>query len=171
MLYSLKEGTGHERPKDKSTNKNKKHKLRHNTHPLSPHPHPDINQLPPPHLSHPPIIHNNNTLDTEFLVQMRQSNKCRSVRNDEIFNLHLGSSVGPWVSIPCLLQGTSHIYWFHLPKQIARKRNKEPSNEIQLPTNPIVLPWSRYTKSRAKLACMVFCIYIFNTHFQFILSI
>ena len=29
-------------------------------------------------------------MDTEFLVQMRQSNKCESVRKDEIFNLHLG---------------------------------------------------------------------------------
>ena len=38
---------------------------------------------------------NNNTMDTEFLVQMRQSNKCGIVRNDEIFNLHLGSSAGP----------------------------------------------------------------------------
>ena len=41
-----------------------------------------------PHLFHPPIIHNYNTMDTEFLVQMRESNKCK---NDEIFNLHLGS--------------------------------------------------------------------------------
>ena len=40
-----------------------------------------------------PIIHNN-TMDTEFLVQIRQSNKCGSVRNDEIFNLHLGSGAG-----------------------------------------------------------------------------
>ena len=61
------------------------------------------------HLSHLHLIHNNNTMDTEFLVQMRQSNKCGSVRNDEIFNLHLGSGAGPWVSIPCLLQDTSHI--------------------------------------------------------------
>ena len=30
-------------------------------------------------------------MDTEFLVQMRQSNKRGSARNDEIFNLHLGS--------------------------------------------------------------------------------
>ena len=50
-------------------------------------------------LCHTPIIDNNNTMDTEFLVQMRQSNKCGSVRNDEIFNLHLGSGSGPWVSI------------------------------------------------------------------------
>ena len=48
-----------------------------------------------PHPSHPPIIHNNNTMGTEFLVQMRQSNKCGSVRNDETLNLHLGSGVGP----------------------------------------------------------------------------
>ena len=34
-------------------------------------------------------------MGTEFLVQMRQSNKFGSVRNDEIFNLHLGSGVGP----------------------------------------------------------------------------
>ena len=30
---------------------------------------------------------------------MRQSNKCGSVRNDEIFNLHLGSGVGPFLII------------------------------------------------------------------------
>ena len=47
------------------------------------------------YLSHFLIIHNNNTMDTEFLVQMTQSNKCGSVRNDEIFNLHLGSGAGP----------------------------------------------------------------------------
>ena len=34
-----------------------------------------------------------------FVVPMWQSNKCGSVRNDEIINLYLGSSVGPWVSI------------------------------------------------------------------------
>ena len=47
-----------------------------------------------PHLSHSPIIHNNNIMDTKFLVQMRQSNKCGSIRNDEIFNLPLGSGAG-----------------------------------------------------------------------------
>ena len=62
-----------------------------------------------PHQCHPPIIHNNNTVETEIQVQMRQSGKCGSVKNDEIFNLHLGSGWGPGVSIPCLLQDTSHI--------------------------------------------------------------
>ena len=33
-------------------------------------------------------------MDTKFLVQMRQSNKCGSIRDDEIFNLPLGSGVG-----------------------------------------------------------------------------
>ena len=70
----------------------------------------------------PPIIHNNNTMDTEFLVEMRQCNKCWSVRNDDIFNLHLGSGAGPWVIIPCLLQDTRHIYWFHPPKQLTTKK-------------------------------------------------
>ena len=77
-----------------------------------------------PNLSHPPIIHNSSTKDTEFLVQMRQSNKCVSVSNDEIVNLHLGSGAGPWVSIPCLLQDTSYIYLFHLPKRLTRKKQR-----------------------------------------------
>ena len=47
-----------------------------------------------PHLSHPPIICNNNTMEIEFLAQMSRSDKCGSVRNDE-FNLHIRSGVGP----------------------------------------------------------------------------
>ena len=61
--------------------------------PLSPHPHPNINQ-PTPHPAHTLINYNNNTMEMAFLVQMRQSNKCGSVRNGKI-NLHLGSGVGP----------------------------------------------------------------------------
>ena len=30
------------------------------------------------------------------------------------------------------------------------EKGKEPRNEIQLPTNRIVLPWSTYTEARAK---------------------
>ena len=113
MLYSLKKETGHERPKDKSTNKK--------NYEIIPTP---WYESTTPHLSHAPIIQNNNTMDTEFQVQMRQSNKCGSVKNDEIFNLHLGSGAGPWVSIPCLLQDTSHIYWFHPPKQLITKKQR-----------------------------------------------
>ena len=57
-------------------------------------------------------------MDVAFLVQMKQFNKCGSVRYDQIINLHLGSVEGSWVSIPCLLQDTSYIYWFNLPKTI-----------------------------------------------------
>ena len=95
MLYSFKKETGDKRPKDKSTNKNKKYKVRDNTHCLSPYPYPDINQPPPPPPTYPIPPSFTITMDTEFLVQMRQSNKCGSIRNDEIFNLHLGSDAGP----------------------------------------------------------------------------
>ena len=37
-------------------------------------------------------------------------------------NLHLGSGASPWVSIPCLLQDTSHIYWFHSLKTINHEK-------------------------------------------------
>ena len=77
-----------------------------------------------PHQSHPHIICNNNTMDMALLVQMKQSNKCRSVRNDEKINLPLGSGADPWVSISCLLHGTSHIYWFHLPKKPTSKKRR-----------------------------------------------
>lgn len=64
----------------------------------------------PHHLSHAPLIYYNSTMDIEFLIQMRQSNKCGSTRNDQIFNLHLRSGTGPWVSIPCLLRDTNPNY-------------------------------------------------------------
>ena len=70
-----------------------KTKLQDNTHSLSPLLHLVINQ-PLPTYPIAPIICNNNTMVIEFLVQMRQSNKCGSVRND-ISTLHLGSGVGP----------------------------------------------------------------------------
>ena len=117
MLYSIKKETGHERPKDKSTNKQ--------NYEIIPTP---WYKSTTPHLFHCPIIHNNNTMDTEFLVQMRQSNKCGSVKNDEIFNLHLRSGVrsgaGPCANIPFVLQDTSHIYSFHPRKQLTRKKQR-----------------------------------------------
>ena len=76
------------------------------------------------HVSHTHIISNNNTIDIAFLVQMRQCNKCRSVRNVEIINIHLESGAGIWARIPCLLQDTSHMYWFHLPKTSNKENTK-----------------------------------------------
>ena len=89
-----------------------------------------------PYLIHSPIISYTYIMGIELLVQMRQSNKCGNVKNDEILNLHLGSGVGPWVSIPCLLQDPSLIYWFHLPKELTRKA-KNP--EMQLNFQQIIL--------------------------------
>ena len=34
-------------------------------------------------------------MDTEFMVEMRQSNKCGGVMTDEIFNLPLGFGASP----------------------------------------------------------------------------
>ena len=48
--------------------------------------------------------------NTHHLSPHPNPNGCGSVRNDDIFNLHLGSGAGHRVIIPCLLQDTSHIY-------------------------------------------------------------
>ena len=78
----------------------------------------------PPALS--PFISSNITIIMMiFLAQMRQSNWCESIRNDEIYNLHLESAVGPWVSISCPLQDTRDIHWQYMPKQSAKMEQKK----------------------------------------------
>lgn len=47
--------------------------------PLSPHPHPSLNQPPIPLISSH-ITYNSNTQDMAFLRQMRQSNKSGNVK-------------------------------------------------------------------------------------------
>ena len=118
MLYSLKNETGHARPRHKSTNKS------YEIIPTHCPPTHTLLWINHPHLSNPPIIHNSHTMDTKFLVEMRQSKKGGSVMNDEILHLHLGSGAGPWVNILYLLQNTSHIYWFHMPKELTRKNQR-----------------------------------------------
>ena len=90
-----------------------------------------------PHLSHPPIIHNNNTMDTEFLVQMRQSNKCGSVRDYEIFNLRLGSWCGPLSQHP--LSPARHEPHLLIPsvQKINHKKAKNP--EMRFNSQQIIL--------------------------------
>ena len=119
-----------------NSTKKKNKKLR--THPLYPH---RPNQLP--------IICNNNTMDMAFQVQMRQTNKCGSVWNDEIINLHSESGAGPWVSSPASCKTPVKFIDSIRPNNQPGK-NKESRNETQLPTNCIVLPWPTYTKLRAK---------------------
>ena len=82
----------------------------------------EIKKTPTRHLSHPPIIQHNNTMDTEFLVQMRQSNKYGSVRNDETFDLHLASE---HVLPPARHQ--LHLL-ITLTHTINKKKIKEPRN-------------------------------------------
>ena len=119
MLYSLKKETGHQRPKDKTKNK-RTYKI-------------IATSCPTTHIliwinHHPPTLSPNHSSEKynghRIPRKMRQSNKCGSVRNDEIFNLHLGSRVGSTVSIPCLLEDTSHINWFHPPKLLTRKKQR-----------------------------------------------
>ena len=78
----------------KTPKKQQQQQLEDNTHHLSPLPHPVINQ-PLPTYPMPLIICSNKTMGIEFLVQMRQSDKCRGVSNDDILNSHLGSGVAP----------------------------------------------------------------------------
>ena len=94
MLQSLikKRQRGHERTKYKGTSKTSTTAREYP--PPVPLPIPSY-KLTNPHLSHNPIIYNNNTMDIEFMVQIRQSNKCRRVRFGEVFHLHLGSGMGP----------------------------------------------------------------------------
>ena len=79
-----------------------------------------------PCLFHSPISYSNNAMGIEFLVEMRQSNKYGSVKNDEIINLHLGPCVGPWDSIPCILQDTSH----NLPEKAKNPEARFNSKQI-----------------------------------------
>ena len=86
-----------------------------------------------PQTSQPPIICSNSTMIMRSLAQMKQSIGYGSVRNDDIFNLLLGSGAGHWVSIPCLLQDTSYIHWllrpnnYHWRNKILEKKNQTPN--------------------------------------------
>ena len=86
-----------------------------------------------PQTSQPPIICSNSTMIMRSLAQMKQSIGYGSVRNDDIFNLLLGSCAGHWVSIPCLLQDTSYIHWllrpnnYHWRNKILEKKNQTPN--------------------------------------------
>ena len=113
--------------RDEKTEAQIKKKLWDNTHLLSPHPHLDKNQ-PPGTYSIPPVIHNNNKMDTEFLVQMRQSNKCGSIRNDEIFNLHLGSDscIKNWTVLLVVLKKFVSVIYLILKRSIENCFCREP---------------------------------------------
>ena len=85
---------GHEKRKDQ------KHMAKKQTKTIKQYPFPVL----PPTLwcksttcdpSYYHIICNNNTMDMELLVKMRQSNKCGSVRVYQILNLHFEFAAAP----------------------------------------------------------------------------
>ena len=106
-------------------------------------------------------------MDTEFLVQMRQSNKCGSVRKDEIFNLHLGSSVSPWVSIQsndimvamilskCAICGSKK--WRFIKNQEAKGLLSNLDLKIPVSKKPVsgdILFWMHFHWSATSLGCI-----------------
>ena len=82
-----------------------------------------------------------------FLVQIRQSNKCGSVRNDEIISWDLVRALESASPASCKTPAT---YIDSICPNSQPGKNKEPRNEIQLSANRIVLPWPTYTEPRAK---------------------
>ena len=87
--------THHDRTINKSTKTEKQNKKQKNyaTHPYPTHPNPSIIE-PTPNLPIPPIICSDNTMIMISQAEIRQSNGYGTVRNDDIFNLHLGSGAG-----------------------------------------------------------------------------
>ena len=76
---------------------------------------------------------------------MKQSNKCGSVKNDEIINLYLLEIwFGPLSQYP-LPPGRHQLYL--LIKKT--EKNKAPRNEIELPADCIILPSPKYTEPKA----------------------
>ena len=87
-------------------------------------------------------------MDMPFLVQMRQSNKCGNVGNDEIIcTWDLVWTLESTFPASCKITAT-FIDSIHPNNQPSK--NKESRNEIQLPANSIVLPWPKYTDPRVK---------------------
>ena len=84
-----------------------------------------------------------------FLVQMRQSNKCGILGNDEIINLHLGSGAGLESASPASCKTPATFIDSTHPNNQAPK-NKESRQEVQLPANWFVLPWPTHKEPRAK---------------------
>ena len=82
-----------------------------------------------------------------FLVQIRQSNKCGSVRNDEIINLNLRCDVSQH---PLLLARHQPHLLIPCAETINQEKKKESRDEIKIPKNCFVLPWPTYTEPRTK---------------------
>ena len=80
---------------------------------------------------------------------MKQSNKCGRVRmmKYSTYTWDLVRAIQSAFPASCKTPATliNSICPYNSPE-----KRKEPRNEIQLPANPIVLPWPTYTDPRAK---------------------
>ena len=75
-----------------------------------------------------------------FLVQMRQCNKCEIVRNDDIFNLtYTWDLVQALESVSPISCKTPATFIDSICSNIQAGKSKESRNEIQLPTDLTVL--------------------------------
>ena len=80
---------------------------------------------------------------------MRRTNKCGSVRNDEILKLTLGIWCKSLIQHSLPLARHTNFIDFICPNNQPEK-DKESRNEIKLSTNCIVLHWPAYTDCRAR---------------------
>ena len=92
---------------------------------------------PPPIPS--PIIYNSNTMNTESLVQIRQSNKCCRAPNDETYTWDLVQAFESGSPASC---NTPAIFIDSIRPNNQPEKSKDSRNEIRLPTNHVVLTWS-----------------------------
>ena len=75
-------------------------------------------------------------MDTEFLVEMRQSNKYGSLRKDEIFNLHLGYGAGALTQHP--LPRPRHHQHLLIPSAQTNSLKKTKNTEMRFNFHEIV---------------------------------
>ena len=81
------------------------------------------------------------------LIQIKQCNGYESIKNDEIFNLHLGSGASP--KAVSLLPARHQLHPLAPSAQtINQEETKNPQKKIYLQANHIVLPWPTYTDPR-----------------------
>ena len=79
---------------------------------------------------------------------MRQSNKCGSVRTDEIINLHLEYSMTLESAFPAFCKIPVTFIDSIGQNNQPGKKTKKSRNEIKLPTRSFILPWHTYKEPR-----------------------
>ena len=122
----VNKGTENMRQQNKKSQE-KNQKIWDDNHPLSPHPHPKINQ--------PPLIY---LIPHLFVITIQWA------WHGMAFLAALESASPAFCKMPATFIDSNS------PKQWTRTKNQEPKNEILLPKNRIILPWPTYTEPRPK---------------------